>query len=59
MRELNDYERRQLAEAAMRTHYALNTFNSAERAARRAKQEYERVQAEEWAIANRIHGCRP
>lgn len=60
MKELNEYERKELAEVSMREHAALNFYNGAERAARRAKQELERVQAEKWSIVNRIlRGVQP
>lgn len=59
MKELNEYERKELSEVAMRYHAALNFYNGAERAARRAKQELERVQAEQWRITERILGGKP
>lgn len=45
---------KQLAEASLRTHNALNIYNSADRAARKAKQEYDRLSAEQWRISERI-----
>ena len=56
---MTDQDRNELSEAAMRTHKALNSFNACERAARKAKQEYEKAQADEWMIANRVLGGKP
>lgn len=51
---MTDEERKELSEAAMKTHKMLNIFNACERAARKAKQEHEKAQVEEWNIADRI-----
>lgn len=56
---MNEQDLKDLAEASVRTHHALNNFNTAERLARKAKQEYERLQAEQWRITERILGGKP
>jgi hypothetical protein len=53
-RQITNDELSQLADAALRTHSALNIYNSADRNARKAKQEYERLSAEQWRISERI-----
>ncbi len=51
---MTDQEKNELSEAAMKTHKTLSSVNACERATRRAKQEYEKAQGEEWEIAARI-----
>jgi|APGre2960657404_1045060.scaffolds.fasta_scaffold34767_2 hypothetical protein len=56
---MTDQERIKLCEATMKVHNMLNIFNSCERAARKAKQEYEKAQADQWMIINRILEAKP